>query len=681
MNDSGREQVINDELSVLYELSLAIEGRLSPVESCRGFLTCLKARQPFSRLSVWLKADAQPASHDMGFSLLYTDSEKEGEHIDVVDTHPFVQALKSSGSIIVESDAVALFSDEWGMSAGRYFLYPLAGLGVLEMQVEPASGSLDGARCLDPVLERFALSLVNALSHEQLQESVEQLRAREKRHQTLIASVEYAQDAIIVSDMDARIQYVNPAFEKMTGYSVAEATGQYVSVLRSGKHPDSFYVDMLETVRQGDVWRGEMIIRCKDGSLCHVERNVAPVFDESGNILCQVNIQRDITGQKNMEEKLLHAQKMESLGTMVGGVAHEFNNALAGMAGRLFMLKSKLPESSSGFNDIDVVEKLCFRSADMVKQMLAFARKSPLQMSLFDLTCFVQETFELNRLSVPENICVSTSFTPHALQLHGDKTHIQQIVVNLLSNARDAVQGSDNPEICMDFGLFEPDDAFLQLHPDAAGKQFACLSVSDNGCGIAEDQLVHLFDPFYTTKEVGEGTGLGLSMLHGACAMHGGYVDVESRLGEGTSVYVYLPVAEPVVQAMVEPGRLVIVGQGETILLVDDDEMLRGTGVRVLNRLGYEVLEAEDGVQALELFESHHTEISLVMMDVVMPRMGGVEAAKHMQQIRSEIPMIFCTGYDKSNVLAGSGIRDELVVSKPFSMALISRKIRECLAV
>ncbi|GAV19940.1 blue-light-activated protein [Mariprofundus micogutta] len=496
----------------------------------------------------------------------------------------------------------------------------------------------------------------------------------------LVASVEYAQDAIIISDLDSRMQYVNPAFEKMTGYSAEEAVGQYTKILRSGRHPRSFYVDMLETVRQGNIWRGEMIIKCKDGSFRYVERNVAPVLDEQGDIICQVNIQRDITEHKQMEEQLLQSQKMESLGTLVGGVAHEFNNALAGMTGRLFLLRGKASELPSALHDIDMMEKLCFRSADMVKQMLAFARKSPLQMKDVDLTVFVKETFKLHRLSIPESIDVRTRFRASALPVHGDTTQIQQIVINLLNNARDAVGGEENPEITLELDTFNPDVAFLDVHPDSRGRRYAHLCISDNGCGINQKKLQHIFDPFYTTKEVGKGTGLGLAMVYGACAMHKGYVDVISRSGLGTSMHVYLPLLEERPGTSKATLTQVMGGQGEMILLVDDEEMLRSTGKAVLESLGYIVLEACDGVQAVEIFEAHQHEIRLVLMDVVMPHMGGVEAVKRMQHIRKDVPAIFCTGYDKSDVLADSGVGDEMILSKPYSVEEVSRKIRTCLA-
>jgi len=507
----------------------------------------------------------------------------------------------------------------------------------------------------------------------------EQKKAREQMAR-LVASVEHAQDAIIISDLDSRMLYVNPAFESMTGFSAAEAVGLYTKIMRSGRHPRSFYVEMLETVRQGNVWRGEMIIKCKDGSFRYVERNVAPVLDESGNIICQVNIQRDITEHKKMEEQLLQSQKMESLGTLVGGVAHEFNNALAGMTGRLFLLKSKTSALPSALYDIEMVEQLCFRSADMVRQMLAFARKSPLQKKDVDLTAFVKETFKLHRLSIPENIDLHTAFAAQSLPVHGDVTQIQQIVINLLNNARDAVSEKQHPEITLEISAFTPDAAFLEAHPEGGGRSYAHLTVSDNGCGISEKKLQHIFDPFYTTKEVGKGTGLGLSMVYGACAMHGGYVDVVSSQGTGTSMHVYLPLLETEIRKASAAFMRAVAGQGETVLLVDDEEMLRSKGKAVLEALGYVVLEAPDGLQAVEMFAAHQHDIRLVLMDVVMPHMGGVEAAEKMHRVRSDVPVIFCTGYDKSDVLADSGVREEMVLSKPYSVETISRMIRACLS-
>lgn len=492
----------------------------------------------------------------------------------------------------------------------------------------------------------------------------------------LVASVEHAQDAIIISDQEARIQYVNPAFEQMTGYAASEAVGQFARILRSNKHPEAFYEHMLNTVQQGNLWRGEMIIQCRDGSLRHVERNIAPVFDDGGQVICHVTIQRDITEHKQMEEKFLHAQKMESLGILVGGVAHEFNNALAGISGRLYLLKRKLTASATAMNDVDIAEALCFRSADMVKKMLAFARKSPLQMHDFDLTSFIRETFRLHRLSIPESIVVHTMFEADAMIIHGDTSQIQQIIINLLNNARDAVEGVANPEISLSLVHFAPDATFLQAHPETAGKHFAHISVHDNGHGITPSDLPHIFDPFYTTKEVGKGTGLGLAMVYEACGMHEGYVDVTSRPAQWTRMDVYLPLVDIPDHAMDSPPPPTTArGHGELILLVDDEEMLRETLKEVLVSLGYRVIAASDGEQAMQLFTTHAHELALVLMDVVMPRMGGVEAGRLMQAMHPDIPVIFCTGYDKHDVLADDQITDEMTVSKPYNIEQISLQI------
>jgi len=684
MSEVGPEEISPDEMLLLYELSLAIGGALDPVENCQGFLDVLQNRKELLQVSVWVVSEQLSQTCESGLTLLYANPARDCDSMNVSEEHPFFRLFDRQSPLLVEPDeqgGVLLTAGRGMLSAGRFVIWPLAGVGVLEMYAasEDDFFSDQALGRLKPVLDKFAASLLCSLSHQCLQESEKQLKQREKRYRTLVASFEYAQDAIVVSDLDSRMQYVNPAFEKMTGYSVEEAVGSYAKILRSGKHPRSFYVDMLETVRQGNVWRGEVIIRCKDGTLRHVERSVAPVFDDDGKMTCQVNIQRDITEHKGMEEQLLHAQKMESLGTMVGGVAHEFNNALAGMLGRLFLLKGKMEALPSAMNDVDVIERLCFKSADMVKEMLAFARKSPLQKSRFDLSAFVKETFRLYRLSIPENIDVQTTIEPQTLPVQGDATQVQQVIINLLGNARDAVAAVESPAIHLNFELFEPDARFRQLYPDAENQQFAHLSVADNGCGISDEELSHIFDPFYTTKEVGKGTGLGLAMVHGACAMHGGYVDVDSELGVGTVMHVYLPVAEKVDLKAPGLSPQPLQGQGELVLLVDDDAMLRSTGRKVLERLGYQVLEASDGVQGVDLFQESCASIRLVMMDVVMPRMGGVEAVEKMKEIHDDFEVLFCTGYDKQSVLSGLDISDDMVISKPYSIETVSRKLRSLL--
>jgi len=501
---------------------------------------------------------------------------------------------------------------------------------------------------------------------------------REQNHsllRKLHSSFEYAQDAIIISDLDSRVEYVNPAFEKMTGYPAYEILGQYMKVLRSNAHPASFYDNMQETVRQGNVWRGELIIRCKDGSLREVERNIAPVLDEHGNLLCQVNIQRDITEHKKLEEQFQQAQKMEAIGTLVGGIAHDFNNILAGITCNTFLAKQCIENVPDAKNKLGNIEKLSFRAAGTIQQLLTFARKDMVRKKVIPLNPFIKETLKLFRTSIPENIGLRQDICDQPLEVYGDSTQIQQVLLNLTNNARDAVAGVDSP--CMTFRLepFHADDTFTGSRLDFIAGDYAHLMLEDNGCGIPEHQIGHVLEPFFTTKEQGKGTGLGLAMAFGAIKTHHGHIEIQSKVGKGTTVHVYLPLpkaGESTPAASQEEE--VIKGNGETILLVDDDTRVLESGKEVLETLGYHILTAANGLQAIEVFEKHSGAIDLCIFDIVMPVMGGDKAAASIRQTNPLIKIIFSSGYDMN---VWEGMTGETIISKPFSVSRISHLIRQ----
>jgi len=500
----------------------------------------------------------------------------------------------------------------------------------------------------------------------------------------MVTAMEYAHDAIIISDLDARIEYVNPAFERMTGYSSADAVGQFASIMRSDQHPDGFYINMLETVCDGNVWRGEMTIRCKDGSFCEVERSIAPVFDQQGKINCQITIQRDITEHRVLEERLLQSQKMEAIGTLVGGIAHDFNNILAAIQGNVYLAKVGQPNHPETNRKLDTIEQLGTRAAGMIKQMLTFARKDRVQMKPFPLVSFMKEGFSLAKAAIAENIEHVCEYCDEPLTVYGDVTQLQQALMNLLNNACDAVADVPQPRIACSLASYSADAAFRKRHPDVKGEQFACLTVRDNGCGIPEEELDSIFEPFFTTKDVGAGTGLGLAMVYGAIERHHGAIEVESRPGEGTAFHVYLPLLgapEAELSVTAEAEQSIVRGAGELVLYAEDEQGLRDVTSKVLTQLGYRLLLASDGEEAVNMFSRDRVNISLVILDIVMPNMGGVDAALQIHAIDSDVPFIFATGYDKNDAL---NMDDEVlaccpVLRKPFSIKLFSQTIYDCI--
>ena len=358
------------------------------------------------------------------------------------------------------------------------------------------------------------------------------------------------------------------------------------------------------------------------------------------------------------------------------------NNILAGMTGNLYLAKQQARTMPDVVNRLDAIEELAFRGSGMISQLLTFARKSHVDMKKIPLEAYMKEVLTLLAVSVPENIKLTQSFRGKDLQICGDSTQIHQILMNIINNARDALADVDKPEICIGLEAFTADDAFVQQRPyHIPVRRFAHIMVSDNGSGIPKHLIPHLFEPFFTTKEQGKGTGLGLAMVYGAVKGHNGFVEVESTQGMGSIFHIYLPLLEseatqPAPKAASQPLR----GNSECILLVDDELNIRTTGHDVLVHLGYKVLTAENGQEAVEIFDSQPDSIDLVILDVVMPIMSGPDAWRHIRAIRPDAKVLFSTGYDKSQALNSleSGMEDH-VISKPLSITEMSLKIRQLL--
>jgi signal transduction histidine kinase len=378
------------------------------------------------------------------------------------------------------------------------------------------------------------------------------------------------------------------------------------------------------------------------------------------------------------EVKYQHAQKMESLGTLVGGIAHDFNNMLSGITANLFLIQRQV-QSAEVSERLDKIGDLTMHAADTIKHLTTFARKSDVQMKQFDLRSFFTEAFKLARISVPEHIHCYSVLPDRELFIQGDATQIQQILMNLMNNARDALSGVEQPSIRVTLSRFTADSEFLNKYPDARPGEYAVIAVNDNGCGIREDLTNRIFEPFFTTKAVGEGTGLGLAMIYGSVQMHGGVIGVKSRVDDGTEISIYLPVLEENSNATKpDAASRIIEGYDEVILLVDDNESLLEANKELLLKLGYRVYTASNGLEAVSVYQKQQDEIDLIIMDVVMPVLGGVFAADRIHKLNPQAKIIFVTGYDKDNKPSGEMLSDShLVLSKPLLVVELSRAIHQ----
>ncbi len=497
----------------------------------------------------------------------------------------------------------------------------------------------------------------------------------------LSKAIAEAGEAIIITDRNAVIEYVNPAFSKITGYSLREALGNTPAMLKSSAQDPKFYQEMWSVITAGEVWKGTLIDRRKDGSFYPAMMSVAPIHDDHGEITHFVSLQQDMTEYKKLEQQFIQAQKMEAIGTLVGGIAHDFNNMLAALQGNVFLAKSKLDDPVSVGERLDNVEKLSNRAAEIVRQLLTFARKDSVDRQMVPLNSMAKEAIKLAKNAIPENIEVVSDITDEPITVAADSTQLQQVIMNLLNNARDAVEETAFPAIKVSLKRYEPTEKFLNLYPEIGGDQaLAHLSVEDNGCGIPQALVSKVVEPFFTTKGVGKGTGLGLSMVYGAVQRHNGIFEVRSEPGEGTAIDIYLPLLVENVKDPSTDKMQVMNGQGEVVLLVDDDETLLDTVEEVLKKLNYLVVEATNGHAALEYFREHRGEVSIILSDVVMPEMGGIELATAIREMDTQVPVVLMTGYDFSKRRGEvESLGNCKVIDKPVEVARLSRLVRKML--
>ncbi|MDX8401200.1 MAG: PAS domain S-box protein [Mariprofundaceae bacterium] len=490
-------------------------------------------------------------------------------------------------------------------------------------------------------------------------------------------AIESMHEAVIITDAAGRIEYVNPAFVRMSGWAFHEAVGERPSLLKSEMHPPEFYAEIWRTLHEGRPWHGRIVNRRKDGTTYTVETSITPIFTQHGEIAHFVAVEEDISKRVEAEEKLAQAQKMESIGTLVGGIAHDFNNMLAGMIGNLYLAKKRAAGDERALQLLGRVEALGQRAAEMIQQLLAFARADNVSFRRFDLNGFIREAWRLAQVSVPENINACLDIEDAPMPIEGDMTQIQQMLMNLLANARDALKDCSQPRITISLRIVVPDDVFLEKHRLKPGR-YARLSVVDNGEGIKQGDLDRIFEPFYTTKPVGEGSGLGLAMIYGAIQRHGGTIEASSQESGGARFDLWFPLVDETETEARETAPQEERADGELILLADDEPVVLETVAEVLRENGWRVETARDGREALELFASKPKAWHAVLLDVVMPRLGGVAAAQEMRKLRPDVPIVFATGYDREHVLGDmEGLQGVATLSKPVHPAELQKRLRE----
>lgn len=495
----------------------------------------------------------------------------------------------------------------------------------------------------------------------------------------LSAVIEQTAESIIITDAAGTILYVNPAFERITGYSRAEAVGQNPRFLKSGKQDNTFYQEMWATISAGGVWRGRLVNRRKDGKLYTEEETITPVRDENGVIVNYVAVKHDVTREQQLEEQYRQAQKMEAIGRLTAGIAHDFNNILTVINGFSALIKTELPPDSSIHESLDKIIDSGGRAANLTRQLLAFSRKQLIEPKVVHLNTIVTEMSNMLHRIIGEDIVLETKLEPDLWPVKIDPTQFDQVILNLAVNARDAM--SEGGKLTIETANVNLDESYSRQHADVVPGDYVMIAISDNGVGMANEVKQHIFEPFFTTKEIGRGTGLGLATVFGIIKQSGGHIWVYSELDYGSTFKIYLPRLMMTGQQRSQtPAVQHLSGGGETILLVEDEPAVRELAARLLRRQGYLVLEAANGKEALQLAQAHHGQIHLLLTDAIMPQMNGKALAEAVLKLYPQTKILFASGYTDNIIMQFGLMNSEVMfIPKPFSPTALVRKVREIL--
>jgi two-component system cell cycle sensor histidine kinase/response regulator CckA len=495
----------------------------------------------------------------------------------------------------------------------------------------------------------------------------------------LSTAIEQAAEAVILTSAGGEIQYVNPAFLRMTGYTREEVLGKSPGILSSGKHDIAFYKALWATLDAGETWRGQFLNRRRDGSVFTQDTTISPVCDHTGKVVSYVGLGRDVTTEVRLEADLRQSQKMETIGRLAGGIAHDFNNLLSVIIAYADVAMAELTESSPLYDDIRNIRQAGDRAAALTRQLLAFSRKQLLQPAVIDLNAILREVTPLVRRMIGEQIELIESLAPGLGHVKADPAQIEQVVMNLAANARDAMP--EGGRLTIGTANAELDETYTSRRVAVRPGRYVMLSVTDTGIGMDEQTMSQVFDPFFTTKPAGKGTGLGMATVYGIVKQSGGSIWVYSEPGNGTTFKIYLPETGGPLEGRKPPLDTARRSHaGETVLLVEDEDAVRRIAQRILVGEGYRVLVAASGPEALELAAGNPRAIDLLLTDVVMPQMNGSELAGRISAGNPGLKVLFMSGYT-DDVIVRQGILqpDTQFIGKPFNSDALKRKVREVL--
>jgi two-component system cell cycle sensor histidine kinase/response regulator CckA len=568
----------------------------------------------------------------------------------------------------------------------RYLARALQGQSLVIETVSPTSGP--PGRLFSLAFNPVRTAGGNVVGAVALAQDVTERRQAEERLRQLGQAVHQSPVSIVITDTEGLIEYVNPGFERATGYAAAEVLGRNPRLLKSGKMPPEFYEDMWGTILAGREWHGEIQNRRKDGELFWETASISAVRDGGGHITHFVAVKEDVTEHKRQEEllhqtqkQLLLAQKMEAVGRLAGGVAHDFNNLLSVIEGHADRLGAELDASHAGHARVEQILWSAERAATLTRQLLAFGRRQILEPRVLRLDAVAADAQRMLGRVIGEDVELAVATSEELGHVRADPGQILQILLNLAVNSRDAMPKGGH--LTIEFADCRFDGADAARHPPATPGPYVLMAVTDTGHGMDAETVSRVFEPFFTTKGDGQGTGLGLSTVYGIVKQSGGFIWVYSEPGRGTSFKIYFPRVEdpldtpPAVSNVPRPARS---RRGARILLVEDDSGVRGLMAEILESEGYAVTVAAHPREALNLAEALREPIDLLLTDVIMPGMSGRDLARELAPRRPGLQVLYVSGYAGEAIARHGGIEPGgRFLQKPFSEIDLLRRVAEAI--
>ncbi|MFH1117908.1 MAG: response regulator [Pseudomonadota bacterium] len=510
-----------------------------------------------------------------------------------------------------------------------------------------------------------------------IQDITDRKRAEEELVR-LATAIEQSAESVMITDSQGAIVYVNPAFERTSGYSKEEAYGRSARIVKSGEHGPEFYQVMWTALLNGNTWSGHLINRTKNGDIYEEEAVISPVRNKQGEIVNYVAVKRDVTQEALLEKQLREAQKMQAIGTLTGGIAHDFNNLLHIIAGNSELLLMDTPPTGPGYGELKAINMAAARGSDLVKRMLTFGRRVEARLEPMDLNEEIRQVERLLYRTIPKMIETELDLAEDLKLIDGDVSQVEQVLVNLALNARDAMP--DGGRLIIETANVHLDEAYCRMNPSARPGSYVLLAVSDTGSGMDGRIVERVFEPFFSTKSPDKGSGLGLSVVFGIVKLHGGHIKCYSEPGIGTTFRIYLPVAEKEKGLEKPLFQETACGGTETLLVADDEELIRELAGKILSGAGYSVVVAADGRECVDLYRQRKSAISLIILDLIMPGMGGKECLEELLRINPLVKVLIASGFSvngQTRATLEAGAKG--YVSKPFNMKELLRSVRRVL--